>query len=315
MPKNYHTNLKSKKLTVPEIIDYCKTNLGLTFNLISEEDAKSFLQKHNYFFRLKQYAETCNERTKSGKYIGLDFGHLVELSTIDMFFRKLILKMTIDLEHYLKVKLVNECQSNPADDGYEVADKFLESHEKIKETLTSGARLAGYSGLDFDKYIEAPAVWNFVEMIGFYDFINFYIFYYDFFKIACDYAKHFDSVRRLRNTAAHNICMLCSFKSVPNFKYDVKTSFELLQGNIGIGNGVISSCMRVPLLNDFAVMLSVYTKLITSPKIKEFTLKELSEFFDGRMIHRKQYFESNTEIKNVYRFARKVLGVLFGEGS
>ena len=211
--------------------------------------------------------------------------------------------MTIDLEHYLKVKLVNECQSNPADNGYEVVDKFLESHEKIKETLTSGARLASYSGLDFDKYIEAPAVWNFVEMIGFYDFINFYIFYYDFFKIACDYAKHFDSVRRLRNTGEHNICMLCSLKGVPNFKYDVDTSFELLQGNIGIGNGVISSCMRVPLLNDLAVMLSVYTKLITSPKIKEFTLKEISEFFDDRMIQRKQYFESNTEIKNAYRFA------------
>ncbi|QNL96543.1 Abi family protein [Treponema sp. Marseille-Q4132] len=307
MSKNSYSHLKSKKLTVPEIIDYCKTNLGLTFNLISEEDAKSFLQKHNYFFRLKQYAETCNERTKSGKYIGLDFGHLVELSTVDMFFRKLILKMTIDLEHYLKVKLVNECQNNPADDGYEVVDKFLESHEKIKATLTSGARLAGYSGLDFDKYIEVPTVWNFVEMIGFYDFINFYIFYYDFFRIKCDYAKHFDSVRRLRNAAAHNICMLCSFKSVQSFKYDLDTSFELLRGNIGIGNGVISSCMKVPLLNDFAVMLSVYTKLITSPKIKEFTLKEISEFFDGRMIHRKQYFESNTEIKNAYRFARKVL--------
>ena len=50
MSKNSYSHLKSKKLTVPEIIDYCKTNLGLTFNLISEEDAKDFLQKHNYFF-------------------------------------------------------------------------------------------------------------------------------------------------------------------------------------------------------------------------------------------------------------------------
>ena len=150
-------------------------------------------------------------------------------------------------------------------------------------------------------------------MIGFYGFINFYIFYYDFFRIKCDYAKHFDSVRRLRNAAAHNICLLCSFKPVQGFKYDIGTSFELLQGNIGIGNGVISSCMKVPLLNDFAVMLSVYTKLITSPKIKAFTLKEISEFFDGRMIQRKQYFESNTEIKNAYRFARKVLEYYSGK--
>ena len=31
---------KSPKLTVPEIIDYCKNNLGITFNLMDEEKAK-----------------------------------------------------------------------------------------------------------------------------------------------------------------------------------------------------------------------------------------------------------------------------------
>ena len=83
--KDVTTNEKSPKLTVPEIIDYCKNTLGITFNLMDEEKAKSFLEKNNFFFRLKQYCSTCTEQTKSGKYIGLDFGHLVELSTIDMF--------------------------------------------------------------------------------------------------------------------------------------------------------------------------------------------------------------------------------------
>ena len=114
--KDVITTEKSPKLTVQEIIDYCKNTLGITFNLMDEEKAKEFLKKNNFFFRLKQYCSTCTEQTKSGKYIGLDFGHLVELSTIDMFLRKLLLKMTIDLEHYLKVKLVNDCQNNPAED-------------------------------------------------------------------------------------------------------------------------------------------------------------------------------------------------------
>ena len=82
----------------------------------------------------------------------------------------------------------------------------------------------------------------------------------------CEYTKHFESVRRIRNACAHNVCMLASFKSVPGFKSDLETNFELLDGNIGIGNGTISSCMKVPLLKDFAVMLSVYIKLISSPK-------------------------------------------------
>ena len=49
---------KSPKLKVPEIIEYCKNNLGITFNLIDEAKAKEFLEKNNFFFRLKQYCST-----------------------------------------------------------------------------------------------------------------------------------------------------------------------------------------------------------------------------------------------------------------
>ena len=225
MSKKENLLENSPKLTVPEVIEYCKNDLGITFDLMDEEKAKEFLGKNNFFFRLKQYCSTCNEQTKSGKYIGLDFGHLVELSTIDMFLRKLLLKMTIDLEHYLKVKLVNDCQNNPADDGYEVVNKFLETHPKVRESILAGSRLAGYSGNSFDKYLDSPAVWNFVEMINFYDFISFYAFYYDYLRLKCEYTKHFDSVRRIRNACAHNVCMLSSFKAAPGFKSDLETSF------------------------------------------------------------------------------------------
>lgn len=300
-------NSKAPKLSIPEIIDYCKNTLGITFNLMNEERAKDFLEKHNFFFRLKLYCGICNERTKKGKYIGLDFGHLVELSTIDMFLRKILLKMTIDLEHYLKVKIVNECQANSFDDGYEVVKKFLEDNPKVQDSILLGAKLASYGGTNYDVYLESPAVWNFVEMINFYDFISFYDFYYKFMNLNCEYTKHFESVRRIRNACAHNVCMLSSFKAVQNFKSDLETNFELLGGNIGVSNGSISSCMKVPLLNDFAVMLSVYAKLVSSPKIKEITLQELKDFFDERMIYRKHYFDNNTDIKNAYLFARKVL--------
>ena len=119
---------------------------------MDEEKAKAFLEKNNFFFRLKQYCSTCPEQTKSGKYIGLDFGHLVELSTIDMFLRKILLKMTIDLEHYLKVKLVNDCQNNPVDDGYEVVENFLQSHLKIKDCLSHVNRVTGDDENYFEKY-------------------------------------------------------------------------------------------------------------------------------------------------------------------
>ena len=304
---------KSPKLTVTQVIEYCKNDLGITFKLMDEEKAKNFLQKHNYFFRLKQYCSTCSERTKSGKYIGLDFGHLVELSTIDMFLRKILLKMTIDLEHYLKVKLVNDCQNNPADDGYEVVQEFLAKEKRVKDELQKGSWLAGYSGNDFERYLAAPAVWNFVEMITFYDFTSFFAFYYKFFRSESEYTKRFDSIRRIRNACAHNVCMLCSFKPVQNFKNDAEASFELLEAKVGGNPGTVSSLMKVPLLNDFVAMLSIYTKLVTSPQVKELTLKEVKEFFDGRMVYRKDYFEQMPDIKNAYRFARSVLEYYSGK--
>lgn len=298
---------KPEKLTVPEVIDYCKNTLGITFNIVDEEYVATFLQKQNYFFRLKQYVGICTTQTKSGKYVGLDFGHLVEMSTIDMYLRKILFKMTIDLEHYLKVKLVNDCQNNPADDGYKVVSAFLEKNPKIRSSIQTGFNLIGYYEKPFFRYTKAPAVWNFVEMIGFNEFISFYSFYYEFFRMEGGWSMQFDAVRKLRNAAAHNSCMLCSFRPVQGFTGDYETTFELLGGNIGIGNGIISTMMKVPLLNDFAVLLSVYTKMATYHTVRDKTLEEVKAFFDGRMIRHKDYFEGFTDIKNAYSFARKVV--------
>lgn len=300
---------KLPKLTPPQIIDYCKKILGLSFNIMDEEHAKTFVEKQNYFFRLEQYLGICPEtgKTKSGKYIGLDFGHLVEMSTIDMYLRKILFKLTIDLEHYLKVKLVSDCQANPADDGYKVVSAFLDKNPKVRSSIQTGFKLIGYYEKHMFRYTKAPAVWNLVEMVDFNDFITFYSFYYDYFKKEGGWTKQFDAVRKLRNATAHNSCILCSFKPAAGFISDYETTFELIGGNIGITPGIISNMMRVPFLNDFSVLLSVYTKMATHPAVLEKSLNEVKEFFDGRMIQHKDYFKDFTEVKNAYRFARGVV--------
>ena len=307
MAKKESNQIYGKKLTVPEIISYCKDTLGITFNLKSEEEAAVFLAKHNYFFRLKQYAD-FGEKTKSGKFTNVDFGQMVELSTVDMFLRKLILKMTLDFEHYLKVKIINDSQENPSDDGYAVVESFLETHNRVRhliENLNNSSNF--YNRQVFDKYKEKTSVWSIVEILGFSDFIDFYAHYYQYFHLKCEYTPHFDSVRRLRNAAAHNTCMISNLKPQNWFKSDIEINFELLGAKLEVGNGVISSCLKVPVLNDFAVMLSNYVKLISSPKIKEKTLEEMQDFFNGRMILHKDYFENVNEIKNAYHFAKDVL--------
>ena len=298
---------RSPKLTVPQIISYCKEDLGITFQLMGERQAMDFLQKNNFFVRLKQYAQTCTERTEDGKYKGLDFGHLVELSIIDMFLRKHLFKMTVDLEHYMKVKLVNDCQTNVADDGYEVVKKFLDRKPELWETINKFANGNFYGENMFRKYVETPSVWSFVEMVTFFDFTHFYDFYYNVFWQDSESFKHLDAVRRLRNACAHNSSLISSFKRIPDFTCDTITSFELQQGGLGVGSGIIAGSMKVPVLNDFAVMLSVYSRLVSSTMVKEKTFQEMRDFFGGRMVAHKDYFESYTDLRNAYRFALCVL--------
>ena len=66
-------------------------------------------------------------------------------------------------------------------------------------------------------FIGYYAKWNFVEMVSFADFISFYAFYYDYMRMQCEYKKHFESVRRIRNACAHNVCMLASLRYSSSF--------------------------------------------------------------------------------------------------
>ena len=46
MSKQSKSVQSGKKLTVPEIITYCKETLGITFKIKSEDEAKVFIAKY-----------------------------------------------------------------------------------------------------------------------------------------------------------------------------------------------------------------------------------------------------------------------------
>lgn len=110
-----------KLLSVDELIEHMKSK-GITFHEVSENDAKEFLQKNNYYMKLAAYRanyEKCPTGKRAGQYKKLDFGYLKELSVIDMHLRYIIIDMCLDIEHAIKVKLINDVTNNPSEDGYE----------------------------------------------------------------------------------------------------------------------------------------------------------------------------------------------------
>lgn len=91
---------RREKLSIPGQIDHMKSK-GIMFEKMSEADAKRFLENSNYYFKLKAYCKNYSKNA-DGKYTGLDFAYLVDLSTIDLHLRKFIIKVSLDVEHFLK---------------------------------------------------------------------------------------------------------------------------------------------------------------------------------------------------------------------
>ena len=109
------------KLSPEEIIEKLKTEKGVTIKNITEREAIEYLRYNNNYYRLASYRKNYDKKLlgeDKGKYIGLDFSYLIDLSAIDMHLRFLIIRMCLDVEHSLKVKLVNDVASCESEDGY-----------------------------------------------------------------------------------------------------------------------------------------------------------------------------------------------------
>ena len=126
------------KLSVDEQIDYMKNARGVKFSIVNEAEAREFLLKNNYYFKLKSYAKNYDKYLNGpnkDKYINLEFAYLKELSTLDMHLRKSILQMTLDIEHYLKTQLLRHLESNPLESGYDVVQKFLSENSQVVRNI------------------------------------------------------------------------------------------------------------------------------------------------------------------------------------
>ena len=304
--------MNKPKLTIDQQISDMQAK-GITFDHVSIKEASDFLKYNNYYFKLKSYDknyECYRAGSKQGQYINLDFSYLQELSTLDMYFRKLILSMALDIEHALKTQLLYDLSVNPDEDGYSIVKNYLDTdYARRKELYDKIGKSAASDLIQKRKANDDDfALWEIVEVISFGSFIDLYQLYYSSYKSRYDYSSFLWSIKFLRNAAAHNNCLLNSLKAPYNVTIhktkEIQTEIARIKA---ISANQRGKWMSNPVIHDFVCLLYVYVKLIKSKGIKSHGLKELNELFFVRMLEHQDYFKKNDTIVESYRFVSKIV--------
>lgn len=307
------------KLTIDEQIEKMKSS-GVKFNIVTEEDAREFLLDSTYYFKLKAFQKNYNKK-QNGDYINLEFAYLKDFSTVDMWFRKLVLSLALGVEHSMKVKLNADISNNPAEDGYSIVNEFLNAKEYSYIVKSIYAKVhSNYAGELIKKYcsytynpnsqtpyyFECP-FWVFTEILSFGDFINFYNFYYEKYNFYNSLKPILFPVRCLRNAAAHNNCILNSLKKSDHGGFKVNNAVNSYVSKIQTITPISrKNCMATPALHDFAALLMAYTMVVKSKSAQIQTLKELKKYME-RWERNPEFYKSNMEITKTYNFFQKLI--------
>ena len=114
-------------LETEQLIDKLK-NKGVAFQECTVEDAVSFLNEHNYYVKVTAYK--ANFHKHNGKYVGLDFMALKDLSTIDMYLRRWIISASLSVEHSLKVNILKDIQEKNIDE-FNIVSEYIAKYPRI----------------------------------------------------------------------------------------------------------------------------------------------------------------------------------------
>lgn len=283
--------------------------MRVKFNIVDEKEAEDFLRNSTYYFKVKSYAKNFDKYNNSddNKYINLEFSFLKELSTLDMHLRKLVLKMTLDVEHSLKVKLINDITYNDQEDGYLIVQEFFNSNPQIKDGISKKSYSSACKDL-IEKYHDQYSIWSLVEILSFGEFVKLYELYYKKYPVKDSYMSYLWSIKYIRNASAHNNCLLNSLKKP--YSSSIRPNKEvntIISKFSGISRSVRQKKMSNPLIHDLVVLIVSFEQIVKSEMLKKNTFEELKNIFEFRFMRNIGYFAKNDTITSYYRFVKIII--------
>lgn len=325
MDKDDETVELRPMMKISDLVPYLKQK-NIKFEKISESDAEKYLRDNNNYYNVTSYKHNFLKYPspageKEGLYQDLDFAYLKDMSIIDHRLRLVLFKMIIDIEHYLKIRILNIIETIDEEDGYRIVNMFLDkdfNDEKFpKRVHTSIFKKVGSDyynkifskyDIDKDKKLENIPVWEFLEIITFGELVNFYELFAKEYELKEEIKNIFilREIVKLRNAVAHNSCVLSDLDKKDNsFTPDFKIIKFLKE--CGIGKETRSNKLSNSRIRQITYTLYMFNKIVTSEGIKKNINEDINELFFVRIIHHKEYYNNNELLKSVYEYFKKII--------
>lgn len=311
-------------MKVSEMGPYLK-NKNIKFELITEEEAEKYLRDNNNYYNITAYKYNFERYFINGqfvdRFIDLDFAYLKDLAIIDHRIRLLFFKMIIDIEHYLKIRILNLIELINEEDGYRIVNMYLAQdfndkkfpkkiHNSIFKKVGSEyyQKIFSKYDMDKDKKLENISVWEFLEIITFGELVNFY----DFFAKEYQLKKEIKNVFilrefvKLRNAVAHNSCVLCDLDKKDN-KYAPDYKIVNYLNDCGIGKDARNNKLSNSRIRQMTYTLYMFNEIVTSVGVKRNVVKDIKELFYERIILHKEYYNNNELLQSIYAYFDKII--------
>ncbi len=312
-------------MNISEMVPYLKQK-NIKFDLISEEDAEAYLKYNNNYYNVTAYKHNFQKYpSPAGKYEGLyqdlDFAYLKDMAIIDHRTRLLLFKMIIDIEHYLKIKILNTIENIEEEDGYKIVNLYLEkdfNDEKFPKRVHNSIfkkvgneyyqKIFSKYDVDKDKKLENIPIWEFLEIITFGELVNFYDFYTKEYNLLDENRDVYilRDIVKLRNAVAHNTCVLSELNKKDN---DYPASYKIVQylKDCNIGKVTRNNKLSNSRIRQITYTLYMFNEIVTSCGIKENVNKEINKLFFDRIILHKEYYNNNELLKSIYSYFKNII--------
>ena len=286
---------------------------GIKFNLYSEEDAKKYIETSTYYKKISSYQKNFATYVKDGEkvFADLEFAYLKELASLDVELRHIVLDISLDIEHSVKVTILNKCMELNFD-GYDVVDDFFSKYPNVRGNIDKNSGNSYCTELIQAHSSHFP-IWVVVEVISFGDLCKLYKFMVDkgYFgdskKSAIrDVVSILYAVHNIRNAAAHNHCLLRDLR----YSNDVQAE-PTISGYVAqipsIKKDQRQKALSTRFQHDFVCLIYAIDKLIISDGMRKDAITDIREFIDKKSIKHKEYFRSCIPVRNAYGFCKKVV--------